>query len=83
MKLEILSHEAAKRELLNLPRRRAEIVDRAVLDFATSGAGMIRRIATDAGPEYRLAAGGYEVRFSVDRAAGTKIVWAVWPAPRR
>jgi hypothetical protein len=55
MKLEIVWHSAAERDLLDLHWRRGELIDRAVLRFADDGVGNLRRVESSGRLEYIAA----------------------------
>jgi hypothetical protein len=70
---------AAERTLLAIPDWRvAERIARAVHDFASTGAGMIERVATDTSAPFRLRVPPYVVRLSLEPTTRALRVWSVW-----
>jgi mRNA-degrading endonuclease RelE of RelBE toxin-antitoxin system len=68
---------AAEEGLKHLPSWQAAArVCRAMMDFAETGRGDVRR--TGNGQEYRLHVGSYVVRFGVDASTRTINVWTVF-----
>jgi mRNA-degrading endonuclease RelE of RelBE toxin-antitoxin system len=62
MRFELVWHPAAERQLLELGWRTAGIVDAAVIRFAETQRGDVEYVP----PYYRLRAGTYCVRFTID-----------------
>jgi hypothetical protein len=83
MTYEVLWHARAVRQLLDLHWNQGSFVDAAVLRYAASGEGVVRKVATADGDELRLHAGSFYVRFSLDRTARTLTVWAVRRTPSK
>ncbi len=67
MRLRIAWNYPALIALYDLPMHSAMLVDRAVIRFAETGQGAVERIP----PYFRLRAGVYGVRFTVDRETRT------------
>ena len=76
MRLRIAWNYPALIALHDLPMHSAMLVDRAVILFAETGEGHVERIP----PHYRLRAGAYRVRFTVDREASTMNVLFLYRA---
>jgi mRNA-degrading endonuclease RelE of RelBE toxin-antitoxin system len=74
MKLEIIWHHAAEHQLKNLGWHPSESVDAAVIRFAETQRGDVEYVP----PYYRLRAGVYRVRFTIDREARTMNVLLVY-----
>ncbi len=68
---------AAEEGLKRLPNWQAAArVCRAMMDFAETGQGDVRRVGN--GQEYRLHVGTYVVRFGMDAQTRTLNVWTVF-----
>lgn len=71
----------AEERLKHLPTWQvAARVSRAMMDFAETGRGDVRRVGS--GQEFRLHVGPYVVRFGIDAATRTIRVWTVFQKDR-
>lgn len=71
-------HVLAERDFYDLPHwQTAERIDTAILRFASSAEGDVRRVDTPSGKEFRLLVPPYFVRISRDRASRTIHVWRI------
>jgi hypothetical protein len=68
----------ALHDLYRIPNwQTAALVDEAILRFAESGTGALRRVQTEGGIEHRLLVYPYFVRLTRDRASKTIYVWRI------
>ena len=76
MSLSVHWPTAAEESLKRIPSTAAAArISKAVLAYATSGIGDVRRAS---GGEYRLHVPPYVVRFSIDATTETLVVWSVY-----
>lgn len=76
MNLEIVWTEAALWSLRSLPWTDAARIDAAVMHFAETGLGDLRRHPEDDASTRRLRVEGYRVRMMLDPRAGR--LWVAW-----
>lgn len=69
----------AERTLKQIPWRDAARVDAAILRFAATGEGHVRRLRSDDAVTLRLYVLPYGVRITLDRFDGLLTVWSVYP----